>query len=442
MRKIAVLARGVVCAVLAMSSVGAAAGADDRVDEMLDMMRRKGQLTDREYESLKSKGDESATKSPRDFRVYWKEGVRFETADKAFVLKLGGRIQSDFAVVALDRPLADELSLATTQNGVEFRRARLEMSGTVYKNFEFKAQYDFADGDPAFKDVYLGVINIPFVQRVLVGHFREPYSLEEQTSSVDITFMERSLGNMFSPARNTGIGILQAYLEDRLTFAIGGFHDADDFGKGFGKQEDYNLTTRLTGLPLYQDDGRTLVHLGFAYTHRFRGDDIRFRQRPESHLADRLIDTGSFHASDVDIISPEFALVLGPFSAQAEYEHVFVQSNPTNDPNFYAFYLQASYFLTGEHRPFKAEDAKFERVVPNHNLFDGNGGWGAWELAARFSRADLSDGGVHGGKMNDVTAGINWYMNPNFRLTFNYVFADRESAGDAHIAQGRFQVAF
>ena len=79
-------------------------------------------------------------------------------------------------------------------SGALFRRARIQLSGTVYKYFDFKWEYDFAGGEPKFKDVYLGATSVPYLQRIQVGHFKEPFSLEELTSDNDTTFMERGLG--------------------------------------------------------------------------------------------------------------------------------------------------------------------------------------------------------------------------------------------------------
>jgi phosphate-selective porin OprO and OprP len=65
------------------------------------------------------------------------------------------------------------------------------------------------------------------------------------------------------------------------------------------------------------------------------------------------------------------------------------------------------------------------------------GGWGAWELAFRYSDIDLDDhvvpgmaaavtGGVFGGRQRSYVTGLNWYVNRNVRLMLNYVHADIE----------------
>jgi len=68
-------------------------------------------------------------------------------------------------------------------------------------------------------------------------------------------------------------------------------------------------------------------------------------------------------------------------------------------------------------------------------------------LAARYSTVDLSDSDIKGGEEQNFTAGLNWYLNPNTRLMFNYVYADLEKRADVkdddiNVFQARFQVDF
>ena len=111
------------------------------------------------------------------------------------------------------------------------------------------------------------------------------------------------------------------------------------------------------------------------------------------------------------------------------------------DPRFWAASLQASYFLTGEHRPYKASDGAFTRVKPLKN-YSKDGGQGAWELAARLSYMNLNDGDVSGGRLRDLTLGVNWYLNPNVRTMWNYILADPSEGGDLNAFLWRLQVAF
>lgn len=391
---------------------------------------------------------------PDTFRVFWEEGLNFETADSAFKMKIGGRIHFDGAFTSGEDELIEEVG--ALKDGVEFRRARIALSGTIYDKVEFKTQYDFAGGSfkykddkdnvstfsggqAKWKDVYVGVLDLPVVGNIRIGQFYEPFGLEEQTSSNYITFMERSLLDALAPDRNAGLMLHKSELEDRMTWALGVFKDTDDVGNRISDGE-YNFTARLTGTPWYEDKGRKLLHLGAAYSHRNPNDDkIRFSERPEVHISPRYVDTHDItDVNDMDLMGAEAALVAGPFSLQGEYMNAMTNTADGTDPTFSGFYAMASYFLTGENRAYKG--GLFSRVKPKRNF--GSGGPGAWEIAARYSHLDLSDEEVEGGKLDNITVGVNWYLNSNTRFMFNYVHADLDEVGQSDTFQMRAQVDF
>lgn len=451
------------------------AGAEERrvVDELLDILRANKQISEQQYRALKQRADDEQQQGQRQptveatavptptavmaegppptplpgetMRAYFKEGYNLETADGNFKLNIGGRAQLDWNVSDPSGPVADKFNISPdVPTGVGFRRARLSLAGLVYKIIDYKFEYDFADGSPAFKDVYIGMRDIPYIQYVRVGHFKEPFSLEEITSDDFVTFQERALNNAFAPSRNTGAMVNPLFFDKRLTVAAGGFRETNNSGYGYGPAE-YNVTSRLTGLPWYEENGRKLVHLGFSYTHKFRhGEDITFSQKPESRLFPvTLVNTGDITTDGVDIIDPEFALVLGPWSLQAEYMRAFVAQKDNPNPQFGGVYVYGSWFLTGENRRYRQDYGAFEKPLPNKNFGWGEGsGWGAWEFAARYSRLDLTSENVDGGTENDLSGEINWYLNPNTKIGLNYVWANLESVGDSNIVQGRFQLTF
>jgi phosphate-selective porin OprO/OprP len=237
-------------------------------------------------------------------------------------------------------------------------------------------------------------------------------------------------------------------LDERMTWAAGFFREADDNGN---IQDDggYSVTGRVTGLPLYADDGASLVHVGASYSYRdttrdtseggLDADAARFRSRPEAHLFDRFVDTGNFASDRVDLVGLEGAWVEGPLSVQGEY--MFANADVSSDGNFDGYYVQASYFLTGEHRKYKPSAGAFSRVKPKNN-FGLKDGLGAWEVALRYSSLDLDDGEIAGGELDSVTAGLNWYLNPNMRIMWNYIHAQKDGVGDADMVLMRWQVDF
>lgn len=383
--------------------------------------------------------------------VYWKDALRFETADGRFKFKLGGRIHVDYGF--FDDGDDFRNILGDTEDGVEFRRARLYLSGELYEDYEFKFQYDFAGGDVDFKDVYLAANNVPYVGQIKIGHFKEPFSLEELVSSNDTVFMERALPNIFAPSRNTGIQVANHHFSDangnhRFRWAAGIFRDTDDFGDG-SQDGGFAYTGRLVGLPWVKgenDDLEALVHVGLGATFRNPDDTIRFRQRPEVHLASRFVDTGNILAEDMQVYNAELAFKYKGFLFQSEYFDANVERSYFDDASFDGWYAFAAYVFGGE-RPYDIADGVFKRVVPSNNFsFTERQGWGAWEFAARFSHLDLSDDKIIGGEEDNWTLGVNWYLNPAIRIMLNYVNADIDRQplyeDDFEALTMRFQLAF
>ena len=441
--------------------------------EILDILKANGQISEQQYRDLmikaqaedekveaasgltqKVEGLEKNVGKKNFLAAYWKGGLRLDSADGQFKLKIGGRIQNDWAVYSTDEELRRQFG--RIGDGSEFRRARLFMEGSVYGNIKYKFQYDFASSDP-FKDAYIQIKKVPMAGNFTVGHFKEPFSLEELTSSKYITFMERSLPNVFSSSRNLGVRLNRSFMDKRATAAFGFFRQGNpaDTSSTFGNSGTYNATTRLTMLPWYVEKGRQLVHLGLSYRHAFHDENerIRFRQRPEAHLGPRLVETPRFHVEDVDYFAPEVALVYGPASLQFEWMSALADRPTGEDLHYNGYYIFGSFFLTGEHRPYKTSSGAFNRVKPKKN-FDWKGGYGALELAARYSMIDLNDEDMNGGELSNFTFGVNWYLNPNVRIMLNYVRAmlDEDDCyykgdmgdhcGDADIVQARFQVDF
>ncbi len=383
-------------------------------------------------------------RQPNDLRVYWKDGIRMDSADGNIQLKMGGRLQYDFGWVdggGMESVLGD------LEDGADVRRARLYFAGKLYHDLAFKLQFDFADGDADLKDAYLQFKNIPLIGNIRAGQFKEPFSLDELTSSKYTTFMERGLPNALVPGRNVGIMAMDSILDKRMTWAAGVFYDVNEYGEG-SQDGGYNFTTRITGTPIYDNDGRNVLHVGGSYSLRDPKGGLRYRSRPEAHfVSQRFTDTGTFAADWVNLLGAEAAWVHGPLSVQGEYVGASVTGSADSDSQlFSSFYVQSSYFLTGEHRPYDRKTGTFGRVRPKRN-FRQDGGWGAIEVAARYSYLDLRGGGLPDSarQLQDITLGANWYLNPNMRIMANYVHSmvdGSDVSGDTDIFMLRLQFDF
>lgn len=375
-------------------------------------------------------------------KVYWKDGLRMDSCDQNFRFKLGGRVFWDATIWDADSEIETAVG-DDLRNGTEFRTARFYLSGEIYKHVIFKAEYDFAnDAGADFKDVYIGVRDLLVDgSEVILGNTKSPFGLEQMTSNRFITFMERALPDVFAPSREAGLHASAPWLNDRLYTAVSIAQTPDD-DQYTHTGNDFGVTSRIAGVPYVDGEGR-VVHLGFAHSYQsFEDDTARYRQRPEVHKSPRFVDTEEFSASDGHAIGVEAAGVFGPFSVQGEYMRNFVDSDAGDDPEFSGYYVFASYFLTGEHRNYKLGSAQFDRVKVKKNFLADGGGLGAWEIAARYSSLDLDDSAINGGELWDATAGINWYLNPNTRLMFNYVHADLDHVSDTDAFMMRTQIDF
>jgi phosphate-selective porin OprO/OprP len=343
-------------------------------------------------------------------------GIEITSVDGEFSTTLGGRILTDAAYYREDKN--------NLGNGTELRNARLELDGRIFADFAYELSIDFADGDADLKDAWLSYDAIhPW--RFTLGHFKEPFSLEELTSRKYLTFMERALPNAMVPGRNMGIGV--HWSGEQTGFSAGLFgndynDDADDEG-----DEGWGVTSRLTYAPIAHE--HSVVHLGLAASHRKIDDEeeYRIRSRPESHLTDiRYLDSGKIVQSrELNLLGLEVAWVYGPVSLQGEWmQATLKRDDHKKNQGFDGWYLQGSWFPTGESRHYKSHPARFGRVKPL-------GEQGALELALRFSTLDLNDQDIEGGESDQLTFGVNWHFKPQIRVMMNYILVENDHNADA-----------
>lgn len=378
----------------------------------------------------------------KDFKVRWDDGLTMTTADEAVTLSIGGRIQQDWAFIKKDQQLESLLGQEKTYSS-GFRRLRFFQKGAIGENFRYKLQMDFAGGNAIVKDAYLHLTNIPLVGNIRVGHQKEFFSMEQIASSNDVVFMERSLGDNFIPTRNSGITLFDHYLDGRITWGAGVYRPTDGFGSPSQTNEgNFNLTGRIVGMPWRQDESHLLV-IGSSVSRRDPDNSqVVYDSDPESSLAESYISTGTIRNVTVNTVTNySLAAVYGPLSVQGEY--MASRLSASDNMQFNGYYGQISFFLTGDNRNYNPEDGSFDGTIPDNNFnLSKDNGTGALELAVKYSTLDLADNANIGGELADITGGINWYLNPNSRIMFNYVLADVKSSGQSNVFQTRFQVTF
>src|SRR5271157_4434791 len=416
-------------------------------------------------------------------RRFVNNGLWFSSPNRNFQFHPGGQFQLDTTWFNAGNTVQfGPRGIGKLRDGTDPRRIRLRVEGAMYENTLYNFEIEFANSvlqqagttgpfgpltstfntpaamSPTPTEVFIAQRNIPIIGNIRIGNQKEPFGFEQLCSTRFLNFMERSFNNDafysgLTQGYKPGVMAFSTAFDLRMTWAAGVFKNVTnpwDFQVGGG---DWAETMRVTGLLLYEDEGRKVMHLGI--TGRNSGYDngtsqFRVRGPERSGLNqdwDNYANTGAFHASGgQQDINLESVNVFGSWTIDAEYDFHFDQNaflggaNGTRQTSvgtlFYSGgYVEVMYFLTGEHRAYIRQSGLYDRIVPRQNAFwirgaDGKRnehGWGAWQVGLRYNYLNLNDKGINGGVLNDITLGLNWFLHPNAKLQFNYSITDRHS---------------
>jgi phosphate-selective porin OprO/OprP len=199
-------------------------------------------------------------------------GFGMVSADGESSINLTGIVHYDGCLVRSNLPRVTDKDSASVADGFEFRRVRLGVNGTVYKDVDYEVIVNATGADTNILET--GFLNFSAVKdvQIRVGRFRQPYSLEAMTKDNAIDFLERSYGDQLGPNKQLGVGV---WGEPRkgFTYALAvsqaGFNEATNVdnigGLGTGR-----ATVNLGELS--NMDGQ-VIHLG-ASTHRGKYDVV------------------------------------------------------------------------------------------------------------------------------------------------------------------------
>jgi phosphate-selective porin OprO/OprP len=373
-----------------------------------------------------------------DLKVKWKGAPEFSSSDGKFKMKVRGRLQTDYNAIDQDEPITGEKDV----NAVELRRARLGVEGVVYYNWIYKFEIDFAGDESEVKDAYVAYADWGpeswETSEILVGNFKVPNSLEELTSSRFITFMERAaFTDAFFLDRQIGAGVNVGSEHWSLR---GGWFGAESGTQESFFQDSTAAAIRGTLAPINNDT--MVTHFGASYRHRNAGTSrdtdfaelFEYRARgADLHLADRFIDTPLIGEDD-NMFVLEGALVWKSLSVQGEYAQLEVDIPPSVanvSPTYDGYYVDASWYITGEMRNYEGDVGEFGRTKVKNPVFRGSGGWGAWQLAGRYDVLDLSDKAAaitnfgvvtctECGEQKTWIVALNWLLTDYTALKFQY----------------------
>lgn len=360
--------------------------------------------------------------------------------------KFGGRMFFDN--IMMDDMAGPGGAVDAQDNFTGFDTIRIGVTGNIFENLKYSVEFEFEGGETDYKDIYAEFQELPWVGHVRVGHFKEPFGLEELVSSRYDTFMEQTVATAnHAPTRNMGL-MMYDYVGDNenLSWFAGVFRGSSldnaqgrgGAGGGLGDVNDVAATGRVVWLPYYDETtpGRCLFHVELGVSTRRVGenDDVGGNGQLEGFLEldsrDGPIDAFLPAFTEFNIYGTELAWMRGPLHIANEFFYL----DANNGANNWATYIEAGYFLSGENRGYSRSSKAFGRVKPYENFFavrTASGvcrGWGAWQDVGRVSYSDLTDTALSGdlGEQTNYTAGLNWHLNPYSRVMFNYVHAESD----------------
>lgn len=410
----------------------------DRLESLVEQLRR-------------SEHDDAGAVEHASFATWNLGGTPGGEAPAYPSVKLTGFFQADVGWASQSN--LNQTVVGDMHDGAEFRRARLAATGNAAENVGYMLEMDFAfPGRPSFMDVWGEIRDLDVLQNVRFGQYRQPFGLDGLTSVKELTFLERGLPFAFLPFRQIGVMAHGGSEAQDMTWWFSGFRaPVDTFSGNVGDNGGYGLATRVTGV-LADDGADSVVHVGGAYSLIDPSTDtVQFRNQPEFFVSDSVlgatpffVDTLGISTNTVNLFGGELAATSGSWHAQGEVVYAVVDRKAAGSATFSGASIQSGWILTGEHRPYDRKNGVLGRIVPHENF--GHGCSGAWEIAGRWSYLDLNDGGINGGQLHDLTAGLNWYLNRNTKFQLNYVHAFLKTAGvgdsDADIVAMRAQVDF
>lgn len=346
-------------------------------------------------------------------KVETKGGIKVTSADGNFEAQLGGRIH-------FDTYLFDE-DLVDTTGTTEFRRARLTLSGKAF-GWDYKMEQDFSAGTnlDGLRDLYIAKSALG--GKFTIGHFKPYRSMEELTSSNEILMMERpfaSATGLFSGRQfQQGVGYLRA--GDNYT---AGFTAFNLRGAASARTEGVGASGRVTFAPI-NTDNRTLHFGGWASLEDVNQGSPNLsatanyagRRGPSQTIA----TVTGLSGDKVTSYAFEAAGSFGPLFFQGEFANATFEQPLLADQDVQTWYLQGSWLLNGGHKAYKSGTGVFASPKVTDK--------GLWELTVRYDYIENKD--ILDREVTSWILGMNYYINSNLRVMFNYTQGDNEVTGD------------
>lgn len=377
--------------------------------------------------------------------------LQVQSADGRFSAALRATVQYDLGYYmqgqrARTLPLGQDLS-----SGSNFRRAQLGLQGKLFGDWSYYFNMDYGSGGSTgtespghIQQAYIEYDGLgPFIFRI--GAHPPSAGLDNSYGASDQLLMERSAPGDLTRNMAGGDGrnsIEAVYQGDSLFGSVAYTGDkVQESTLLFDEQQ--AVVARVNYSPVVTPDLRWVVSLagsdvlrpGDANASLASPRTFSLSTPPELNVDDnstKLVNTGTIaNVADAWAWNLESAVTYANFLAQAGYFKYGVDQRGVTTLRglgFDGWYVEGSWVLTGESRGWSPATAAFTNPKPRVNFSPEGGGWGAFELAARYSMLDLNDnqgvvggalpaGGLRGGEQHITTLGLNWYPNSVLKFT-------------------------
>ena len=249
------------------------------MESLLEKLLAKGILSQDEFNEMRQDVREArreaamekgskANSAKTELQGVWKDGFGFTTGDGQHSIKLIGRLNMDYRFndggnYGLAATGANDRDTASLADGFEMRRARIGFQGFMYKDINYLLQLNMTGNAPIVDE---GYANFAFYKPVqlTVGRFKQPFGLEQLTSSNAIDFAERSYVDQNGvPAKKLG-AMISGEPKKGVVYAVSifqeGFNEITE-ADGEGKRYAGRVAANFGQLFNIRD---TVLHVGFA----------------------------------------------------------------------------------------------------------------------------------------------------------------------------------
>ncbi|KLT67719.1 OprO/OprP family phosphate-selective porin [Flavobacterium sp. ABG] len=356
------------------------------------------------------------------------KGMRWSRShNKWFSTKLGFAPILDYNTSFQDQDSKNQVG--PQENRFDIRSARVMLSGKInFKNpWKYLISVEYKGFDRAEDDPNFGITDLKFViplsenSDITVGKIKETFVYEMVGDAANLPHFERLL-NPFFNSRNIGAIYHHFFMNNRLAVAGGVFKDFIGNDKSFSNSNN-TFTTRITGLPIWNNNGKEFIHIGVGVRYvDAKNDVIRLKGKNESNISSNYVDTGNLNASHQWNMSLEQLWSLDNFSVLMEYAHNWTATKDFGTEQFSGYYVTASYVVSGEQRPYDQKATYARRIKPT-------GKYGAWEIFTRVGQNDLETKEVHGGTNNRYDLGLNWWATQYWKAGMVYGIGNLDKGG-------------